>query len=265
MLRTWVCTLCHMTTGRASKMKRILSKWVSITALILLGAMPVFSALPGGDNPNPKPPAPANGPQEGDKKWPGPGAWPNGDRKWPGPGGWQEGDKKWPTPDASIEATAKRLEQSKSVSQPGPEVEFLYSKASDLLDRSKQSREDRFKFDRFIMAANFLISAGDIIVNTRKMDHTAQEHDYWGAGMVLPGLDFRVKLAGFFAVQSGEKNSEQCVTLARTLYQQARGAYDVREYQRARFLADASGSVVLALESIAHAVHPAPKPPHIFK
>jgi len=257
MLRTRAHTLCLMTAGQTPVTRWIRQNWILLLAFAVLGIRPGICQTPGPENPHPKGPPP--GWQDGGKNFPGRGGWPEGGKKWPDRGGWKDGDKKWPVPDW-MEATTKRLEQAKSISQPGPEMEFLLSRASDLVDRAKQVRDNHFRFDRLINAANALLNACDGIVWSRKMERTPQESDFWNlAGMSLKGCFFRVRQADFFAPLSHEKNADQYVTMARTLYQQARGAYDAKEYQRAKVLADASGSIVFALESIAQAAAPTPE------
>jgi hypothetical protein len=177
-----------------------------------------------------------------------------------------EGQPKWFDPDwqdSSLKETGKKLDIIKDISQPGPDIEFLYSKASELLKRSIQERDNLFRCERLINAADALLNAAYGIFSSRKADRIPQ--DFWGVGKALPSLHFRVQQAGFFASRSGEKNTEQYVKLARSIYQQARSAYDAHEYQKAKFLADASFSVVTALESIAQAAIPAPAAPRIFK
>jgi hypothetical protein len=170
---------------------------------------------------------------------------------WPkGPDILQPGDRKWPD---WLEETAKRLEKSKSIGQPGPELEFLNARASDLLERAKSSRDNYFRFGRFIAAANAMLEAGDRMVWLRKAERTPQEQDFWGAGFIMPGCYFRVRQAEFFSSLSGEKNGEQYVTWSKSFYQLARVAYDAHEYQRARLYGDASSFIVFALECIAQA------------
>jgi hypothetical protein len=65
---------------------------------------------------------------------------------------------------------------------------------------------------------------------------------------------FPARQAEFFASLINEKGMDQYVTWSKSLYQQARGALDAREYQRARLLGDASSFIVFALESIAQAM-----------
>lgn len=199
----------------------ILKRWILTSILICIGAAPVARAFQCPSSPSPK-----------------------------GPDIWQPGDRKWPD---WLEETTKRLEKSKSISQPGPEIEFLQARASDLLERAKSLRENFFRFGRFIAAANAMLEASDRMVWLRKAERTPQEQDFWGAGFMLPGCYFRVRQAEFFASLSGEKNSEHYVTWSKSFYQQARVAFDAHEYQRARLYGDASSFIVFALECIAQA------------
>jgi hypothetical protein len=234
--------------------KQTLWKWIHVCALIVSIAVPCFSAMAGTDSPHPK--ASQNLWQDIDKKWPPLNGWQGGFNTWPGPGDWKEGYKKWQ------EATSKRLEAAKSNKQAGKECDFIFSTVTRLLEQSKSARENPFRLERLLFASDALLNAGDFISWSRKTIKTPQDKDFWGViGMALQGRYFRVQQADFFAPLSGEKNSDQYVKLARSLYQQARGAYDDRDYQKAKLLSDASESVVIALESIAQAAIPIPKPP----
>jgi hypothetical protein len=215
-------------------------KWILIFTLAILGAIASPPITYGQQPKN----------QEG---WP----------KWPGAEGWP----KWPDPDwldTALKDAAKKLDIVKGLNRPGPDIEFLHAKAADLLKRSKQAHDNFLKCERLLNASNALLDAAYGIFSSRKADRTPQ--DFWGVGVILPGLYFRVQQqADTLASWSGEKNPEQYVTLARTLYQQTRSAYDAHEYQKAKYLADASGSIVIALESIVHAANPLPTNPNIFK
>jgi hypothetical protein len=208
-----------------------LKKWIHVLALLCFGGCSNLAAEPVQNSQQPKP-------QEG----------------------WRPGDAKWPD---WVEEAARRLEKTRISSPPGPDLEFLQSRASDLLDRAKASRDNYFRFGRFIAAANSMLEANDRIVWSRKIDRAPQEQDYWGAGLFLPGCYFRVRQAEFFASMIGEKNMDQYVIWSKSLYQQARGALDAREYQRARLLGDASSFIVFALESIAQATVQMPDTPII--
>ncbi len=170
---------------------------------------------------------------------------------------WRPGEIKGPD---WIEEATKRLEKAKGANQSGPELEFLYAQASELVERAKSSRENYFRFGRFIAAANAILEAHDRIVWSRRIERTPQEQDYWGAGLFLPGCYFRVRQAEFFASLINEKGMDQYVIWSKSLYQQARGALDAREFQRARLLGDASSFIVFALESIAQAMVQMPDP-----
>ena len=251
--------------------KQILWKWIQVFALIVAVSMPCFSAMGGAE-----PKAPPSSWPGSDNKWPSPGppmgGWQDGFKNWPGPGAWYDPNKKWPD---MLDATSKRLElaksnnkaEAKSNKQAGKECDFIFPRVSKLLEQSKESRENPFRFERLLYASNALLNASDFISWSRKTNPMPQDKDYWGAiGMAIQGCYFRVQQADFFAPLSGEKNSDQYTKLARSLYQQARGAYDAHDYQKAKNLADASESIVIALESIAQAAIPVPKPPpHIPK
>jgi hypothetical protein len=216
---------------KAIMLKTAIKKHVLVSMLFCLGAVPAVWSFQAPAIPAPK------GPQLG--------PWPMGELKWPD----------W------LEEATKRFEKLKSISQPGAEIEFLQSRTSDLLERARTSRDNFFRFGRYIAAANALMEAIDRFVWLRKIERVPQEQDFWGVGFALPNYYFRVRQVEFFASLSGEKNSEQYVTWAKSFYQQARSAYDAREYQRARLLGDASSFIVFAMESIAQAVVPIPDSP----
>jgi hypothetical protein len=209
----------------------ILNRWFRILVMLCFGAVSGIEILLAAEPQQPK----------------GPEVWRPGERKWPD----------W------LEETTKRLEKAKNANSSGPEMEFIHSRASELLERAKASRDNYFRFERFIAATNAMLEASDRIVWSRKIEHAPQEQDFWGAGLFLPGCYFRVRQADFFASLIGEKNMEQYVTWAKSFYQQARGALDAREYQKARLLADASWFMVWALECIAQATVQMPDTPII--
>jgi hypothetical protein len=222
---------------KSPTIKSNMQKWFLIFALVVFGNMPPESF---GQQPK------------------SPEGWP----KWQGAEGWP----KWPDPnllDSNLKDAGKKLDTVKGISKPGPDIEFLYSRASELLKRSSQARENWFRCERLTNAANALLDAAYGIFSSRKADRTPQ--DFWGVGKVLQSLHFRVQQADYFASISGEKNTDQYITLARSIYQQGRSAYDAHEYQKAKYLTDASWSIVTALENIALAAIPPPAPPGVFK
>lgn len=228
---SWICPQHSDSTVEAFMRRPIVNRWFWILTLLCVGSIPGTEAYTAPEAQQPK-----------------------------GPEVWRPGEGKWPD---WLEVTGKRLDKAKNANQSGPEIEFIHSRASELLERAKSSRDNYFQFDRFIAATNAMLEASDRIVWSRKIERAPQEQDYWGAGLFLPGCYFRVRQAEFFASLIGEKNTEQYVTWSKSFYQQARGAYDAREYQRAKLLADASFSIVFALECIAQATVQMPDTPII--
>jgi hypothetical protein len=210
-------------------LRLILHKWILILALTGFAVLPGLPAFAVSEVQQPKSP-------EG---------WPPRDIKWPD----------W------LEETGKRIEKAKKITQPGPEIEFLNARASELLEKAKQSRDNPFRSGRFIFAANAVLDAGDRILWARKLERGAQEQDYWnGIGMLLQGCSFRVRQADFFASLIGDRSTDQYIAWSKNFYQQARSAYEAREYQKAKLLGEASSSIVWALECIAQATVPSDPP-----
>jgi hypothetical protein len=161
-----------------------------------------------------------------------------------------------------LDFLAKMLALAAGAPEAPPECVFLNTRAGDLLERAKQSRGNDFQFDRLATATDNLLRAGERIFSARKFDRV-DENERRDAALLLQKCYFRVQQAEYFAGISGEKESKQYVTMTRSLYQQARTAYDTRQYDRARMLGEASSLVVMALENIAHATLKIPDPPVI--
>jgi hypothetical protein len=170
---------------------------------------------------------------------------------------WQAGGKPpWPKTDW-MEGTAKRLQKGQDY-QPAvlrlkrcrPKPPICWNSSGRATTSSSPSG---FCRQRLLSAADEFLSC--------KADRAPQEQDL-GRRICSARVHFRVRQAGYFAKMSGEKNADQYVTLARSLYQQGRSSYDAHEYQRARLLGDASSFIVFALECMAQAATP---DPHIYK
>jgi len=197
------------------------------------------------------------------------------------PDPWPGAKMAWPKPSDWLEGASKRLEQMREPDQAGraEEVERLLERAADALDLAKASAKkgaasgnsaapsgaaggEQFRYGRYIAAARALMDAADRVKWARKAEAKPEEYDFWGAGFILQGCYFRVRQASYFADLSGVKRPKRFVELATRLYQQGRGAYDAKEYSRARLYGDASTSAVFALECLAQAATP---DPHIYK
>ena len=179
------------------------------------------------------------------------GQWDRGGR------GWSEGSKQ-----QRLDFLAKMLSWATGAPEAPPECAFLNARAAELLERARQAKGNDFQFDRLASATDNLLRAGDRIFSARKFERV-DENERRDAALLLQKCYFRVEQAEYFAGISGEKESKQYVALARSLYQQARTAYDNRQYDRARMLGEASSLVVMALENIAHAALKIPDPPVI--
>jgi hypothetical protein len=171
--------------------------------------------------------------------------------------GWSERDKQ-----ERLDRLTKSLAWWVNSPDPGIENVFLHARATDLLERTKQARGNNFQFDRLSRAVDALLRASERIFGAQKATKI-DDNDKRNAAEFLQRCYFRVQQADYFAGLSGEKDTKKYVTYTRSLYQQARSAYDARQYDRAQMLGDASSLIVAALENIAHASLNIPDPPVI--
>jgi ElaB/YqjD/DUF883 family membrane-anchored ribosome-binding protein len=180
-------------------------------------------------------------------------------------GEWHPGERGSRT-DAEKQETMDRLTKMlawrMSSTESSTEAVFLRARATELLERMKQARGNNFQFDCLASATEALLRATDGIIMARKANQI-DENDKRDAALNLQKCYFRVQQADYFADLSGEKEAKQFVTYTRSLYQQARSAYDAHQYDRAQMLGDASSQIVAALENIAHASLHIPDPPVI--
>ena len=182
------------------------------------------------------------------------GQWPQGGQDGRG---WTEHDKQ-----ERLDRLSKTLSWRISAPDPSTECIFLHARAGELLERTRQARGNTFQFDRLARATDALLRASERIFMSRKASQI-DDNDKRDAAEFLQRCYFRVQQAEYFAGLSGEKLAKQYVTCTRSLYQQARSAYDARQYDRAQMLGDASSLIVAALENIAHASLHIPDPPVI--
>jgi hypothetical protein len=180
-------------------------------------------------------------------------------------GGWHP-DERGSRTDADKQETLDRLTKMlawrMNSTESSTEAVFLRARAAELLERMKQTKGNNFQFDCLASAAEALLRAMDGIVMARKANQI-DENDKRDAALNLQKCYFRVQQADYFGDLSGEREAKQFVTDARSLYQQARSAYDAHQYDRAQILGDASSHIVAALENIAHASLHIPDPPVI--
>ncbi len=179
-------------------------------------------------------------------------------------GQWDRGSRGWSerSKQERLDFLAKMYSWRTNAPDAPPECAFLNTRAGELLERAKQARGNDFQFDRLATATDNLLRASERIFSARKASRV-DENEKRDAALLLQKCYFRVQQAEYFAGISGEKESKQYVTVTRSIYQQARSAYDTRQYDRARMLGEASSLVVMALENIAHASLKIPDPPVI--
>ena len=171
----------------------------------------------------------------------------------------QEAKKPRPKQQDWFSGAQKRLESLNGITAPAAEnadYKSLLGRSAELIDQAKSSKDNQFQFGRLLLAANAMMDAADRVLMAQKSGNNPEENDSRAADFVLRGCYFRVRQADYFAGISGDKKSGQYVKLASSLYQQARSAFDAKEYGRARLLGDASTSVVFALERMAQAAAP---------
>jgi hypothetical protein len=137
---------------------------------------------------------------------------------------------------------------------------FLNQRASMLLERARQTSEP-YQFDRLRRAADALLEATQRIESRAGEDNDKDDQEK--AARTLQRHYFRVQQAEYFAKMSGDPDAALYIPHCRSLYQQARSAYDARKFDRARRLGEAASLVVGALENLAHAAVRVPDPPRL--
>lgn len=145
---------------------------------------------------------------------------------------------------------------------PTPGQVWLHDRAAALLERTKQAREDGYRFDRVARATDALLEASESILESRE-EEDPDEDDEEDTARDLERDYFRVQQCEYFARQSGEPDAGDYVKLARSLYQQARQAFDAKRFDRAERLGDAASHVAGALEYLAQSAIRVPEPPRL--
>lgn len=163
-----------------------------------------------------------------------------------------------------LEDLDRKLSRRRAVPHPTSENRLLHEQASKLIERAKQNRTDRYRFERFAEAADDLLESSDDIFNSRKPSDKEDDDDRpEEVARRLERSYFRVQQADYFAKRSAEPDAGVLVKQATALYQQARGAWDAKQYLSARKLAEAASEIVSALENLAQAAVRVPEPPRI--
>ena len=162
----------------------------------------------------------------------------------------------------SIEELSERLDLRFSYPDPTREQLWLHQQAAALLERTRSASGNRYRFDRLSKATDALLEASERILQARDQDE-CDEDERAETARALQNDYFRVQQAEYFAKLSKEKNGDEYTRHARSLYQQARRAYDRKLYECAETLGDAAGYVAQAIEALAQASIRNPEPPRI--
>jgi hypothetical protein len=161
-----------------------------------------------------------------------------------------------------LQELARKLERRMERPAPTEVNRFLHERSAALIERARQAQESRYRFDRLSRAADDLLEASQRVFDSHERNNDDDE-DQGDAARRLERTYFRVQQADYFARLSGHKDGPAFITHSRALYQQARSAYDQRDYPRAHKLADAAGRIVGALERLAQAEVRVPDPPRL--
>lgn len=164
--------------------------------------------------------------------------------------------------DERLNDLAERMERRLTYPDPTKQQVWLHEQAAAMLERTRGATEDRYRFDRLANATDRLLEASERILESRDQNEM-NPRERAEAASSLQNDYFRVQLTEYYAKQGEEENAQEYVKLARSLYQQARRAYDEGQYERAETLGDAAGYVALALEALAQSAVRVLDPPPI--
>jgi hypothetical protein len=153
-------------------------------------------------------------------------------------------------------------------SDPGlaEEQRFLHERVEELIVRAREAEAGSYLFGRLEEAMDDLLDASDELSDARRDrpdDEDDQQQAQQRTARDLEQTYFRVRQGEYFAGQGGDPHGKNYVQTAQRLYQQARAAYDVKQYRRARELANAARDVISCLENLAQAAVRIPEPPKL--
>ena len=160
-----------------------------------------------------------------------------------------------------LQELQRKLERRMARASPTEVNSFLHQQSGALIERAIKAKGSRYRCDRLARAADDLLEASQRVFESRERDD--DDEDRSDAARRLERTYFRVQQADYFARQSRHKDGDAFIRHARALYQQARTAYDQRDYPKADKLADAAGKIVSALERMAQAEVRVPDPPRL--
>jgi hypothetical protein len=137
--------------------------------------------------------------------------------------------------------------------------DFLVVETQRLIARSDALPRGSWEFRRLTEALDDLLDARQLLAEPRQ--NREDKDDREDTARRLERAYFRVQQGDYFARLTGLAQAPEYVLRSRQLYQQARSAYDRREYRQAVRLASASSELVNVLENLAQAAVRRPDPP----
>lgn len=165
-----------------------------------------------------------------------------------------------------LDGLSKRLNRLASDSELSGEQRFIHDRVGELMKRAREEPGDSYLFGRLEEAIDDLLDASDELRDSRRArndDGDDKDRERERTARDLEQTYFRVQQGDYFAKQSGDPHARDYVRTSQRLYQQARAAYDAREYRRSRHLADAAEEVIAGLENLAQAAVRIPNPPKL--
>jgi len=162
-----------------------------------------------------------------------------------------------------LKELSEKLARWQRAPQPSETNTYLHQQAAALMERARQAAQEQYRFDRLCRAADALLEASESIFEAREPEKRAEPDDQEDAARRLERSYFRLQQGAYFALQCGEAEAGAYVKHARALYQQARGAYDQKQYRKAEKLGEAAGEIIGALERLAQARVRVPEPPRL--
>jgi len=183
--------------------------------------------------------------------------------------GWAADRKKRSAEEKKLEELdelSKRLNRLASDADLADEQRFLHDRIGELMKRARETPGDSYLFGRLEEAIDDLLDGSDALRDARRAAIDKDEDDEDDRERTARELEqtyFRVQQGDYFAEQSRDPQAGDYVRTAQRLYQQARAAYDAREYRRSRHMADAAREVIGGLENLAQAAVRIPEPPKL--
>ena len=157
---------------------------------------------------------------------------------------------------------SSRLNRYATDSIKTPEREFLHDRITELLDRARKEVGNGYVFGRLSDAIDDFLDASDEIEEAFE-GNPGKDDTQERVARVLEDTYFDLRQGEYFAKQSGDPYADQYVKNSRRLYQNARAAYERKQYARSRDLADAAREMVAGLEGLAQAAVRIPTPPKL--